>query len=234
MSSACRFHSRDKPAHGRLGFIGLADDGNHLVNIEQHQRPALQNMDALQHLVQPVLRAPLDGGLAKGNPLGEHLAQRLLRRASVQTNHGQVDRAGGLQAGVRQQRVDEFLLADAAGLGLAHQSHGGVFAGLVTHVVQHRQQRGLELVLLQAQGFFARLDFRVAEFLDFFEHPLRADAGRQFGHHQLPLAACQVFNLPACPALERAAAAAIRLGDLARAADDLATTGVVRAGNQRK
>ena len=38
-----------------LGLFGLADDGNDLVNIEQHQLPAFQNVDARQHLVEPVL-----------------------------------------------------------------------------------------------------------------------------------------------------------------------------------
>ena len=38
-----------------LGLIGLADDGNHLVNIEQHQLPPFEDVDAVQHLVQAVL-----------------------------------------------------------------------------------------------------------------------------------------------------------------------------------
>ena len=218
----------------RLGLIGLADDGNHLVNIEQHQRPALQNMDTVQNLVQPVPGPPLDSGLAERNPLGEHLFERFLCWPAVQANHGQVDRAGGFQAGVRQQRVDQLLLANPAGFGLTHQAHRRVLAGLITHHIQHRQHGGLELVLLQRQGFFAGLDFGVAEFFNFFQHALGTDTWGQFGHHQLPLAARQVFNFPAGPAFERTPATAISLGYLARTADDLATTGKVRAGNECK
>ena len=107
----------------RLGLVGLADDGDHLVDVEQHQLPAFEDVDAVQHLVQPVLRAALDGGLAELDPLGQHLAQRLLRRPAVQPDHRQVDRRRRLQAGVRQQRGDQFLLLDAAGLGLEHQAH---------------------------------------------------------------------------------------------------------------
>ena len=38
-----------------FGLISLTDDGNHLVDIEQHNLAALQNVNARQHLVQPVL-----------------------------------------------------------------------------------------------------------------------------------------------------------------------------------
>ena len=82
------------------------------------------------------------------------------------------------------------------------------------------------------QGFFTRLDFRVGEFFNLFEHPLTAYARRQFGHHQLPLAARHVFNLPARPHFERAAPAAVGIGNIGTVADDLAAARVVRAGHQ--
>ena len=84
-------------------LVRLADDGNHFVDIEQHQLPPLQDMDAVQHLAKAVARAPLHRGLAKRNPLGQHLAERLLRRPSVQPHHGQVDGGRALQTGVRKQ-----------------------------------------------------------------------------------------------------------------------------------
>ena len=60
---------------GGLGLVRLADDGDYLVNIKQHQLPPLKDVDAVQHLVEPVARAPLDGGLAEFDPLQQHLAQ---------------------------------------------------------------------------------------------------------------------------------------------------------------
>ena len=39
---------------GLLGLIGLADDGDHLVDIEQDELAAFQDVDALQHFLQPV------------------------------------------------------------------------------------------------------------------------------------------------------------------------------------
>jgi hypothetical protein len=121
---------------------------------------------------------------------------------------------------------------DAAGLGLEHQAHGRVLAGLVAHAVQHGQHAGLELVLLLRQRLLAGLDLGVGELLDLFQHALGADARRQLGHHQLPLAARQVLDLPARAHLERAAAGAVGVGNVAGRADDLAAAGVVRAGHQ--
>ena len=180
-----------------FGLVALSDDGDHLVNIEQHQLAAFQNMDAVEHLVQTVLRTTQNCRLAKLDPLGEHVAHRLLHRSAVDTHHRQVDRRRGLQTGVRQQSRDEFLLFDGAGFGFKHQTHSRVFAGLVAHHIEYRQNSGFELILLRAQGFFAGLDFGVGELFNFFEHALAAHAGGQFVHYQLPLTARKVFDHPA-------------------------------------
>ena len=126
-----------------------------------------------------------------------------------------------------QQRGDELLLPGAAGFGLAHQAHRRIFVGLIAHDIQHRQHSRLDLRLLQRQRLLARLDLRVGQLLNFFEHLLRADTGRQLGDHQLPLATRQLLNLPAGPHFERATARAIRLQNIARRTDDLPATGVV-------
>ena len=89
----------------------------------------------------------------------------------------------------------------------------------------------LSCVCSWRQRLLAGLDLGVGELLDLFQHALRAHAGRQLGHHQLPLAARQVFDLPARAHLEAAAAGAVGVGDVARRADDLAAAGVVGAGH---
>ena len=58
-----------------LGLIALANDGNHFVNVEQHQLTAFQDVDAVHHLAQAMLRAAHNGLLAERNPLKQHLAQ---------------------------------------------------------------------------------------------------------------------------------------------------------------
>jgi hypothetical protein len=42
-----------------LGLVGVADDRDHLVDVQQHELPAFEHVDAVEHLVQPVLGAAL-------------------------------------------------------------------------------------------------------------------------------------------------------------------------------
>ena len=79
----------------QLRIVAVANDGNHLVDVEQHQLATFQDMNAVQHLVQAVLRAAQDGGRAELDPLIQHLAQRLGHRATINTHHREVDRRGG-------------------------------------------------------------------------------------------------------------------------------------------
>ncbi len=215
------------------GLVARADDGDHLVDVEQHGLPPLEDVDAVQHLGEAVLAAPRDGLLAEGDPFLQHAPQRLLHGFAVQAHHGQVDGRGGFQAGVRQQRGDEFLLRHLARLGLEHDAHGRILARLVAHHVQHAQHRGLELRLLLRERLLAGLDLGIGELLDLFQHLLRGNAGRQLGHHHLPLAPRQVLDLPARAHLEAAAPRAVGVLDVARAADDLAAARVVRARHDR-
>mmetsp|Transcript_57652 Transcript_57652/g.135681 ORF Transcript_57652/g.135681 Transcript_57652/m.135681 type:complete len:823 (+) Transcript_57652:883-3351(+) len=217
---------------GLLGLVRLADDADDLVDVQQHQLPALEHMDALVDLGQAMLGAAAHRGLTEAHPLAQHLAQALLRGAAVGADHGQVDRRAALQAGVGQQRVDQVLLLHRAALGLEDDAHRRVLAGLVAHAVQHRQQAGLELQLLGRQRLFAGLDLGVGELLDLLQHLLRAGAVRQLGDDQLPLATGQVLDLPARPQLEAAAARHIGRANLLRRADELAAAGEVRAGQQ--
>ena len=215
-----------------LGLVAGADDGDDLVHVEQHRLPPFEDVDAVEHLGQPVAGAPLDGGVAKRDPLRQQLPQRLEHRPPVEPDGGEVDRRGGLQAGVRQQRAHQLGLFDAAAARLEHQAHRGFLARLVAHGVEHGEHAGLELVLLGGERLLAGLDLGVGELLDFLEHALRTHAGRQFGDDELPLAARKVFDLPARAHLERAAAAAVGLGNLGGAADDLRAAGVVGAAEQ--
>ena len=191
-------------------------------------------MDPRQHFVQAELRTALHRGLAKRNPLLQHLAHGLGHWATIQTHHRQVDGRRAFQAGVRQQRRDEFLLFDGAGFGFEHQTHWGVFARLIAHTVEHRQDGDLEHALLGAQGFLAGLHLGVGEFFNFFQHLLAADTGWQLVHHQLPLTPRQVFNHPACTHFERAPTGGIGVCNVRGAADDLTATGVIRAGQERQ
>ena len=163
---------------GLFGFIALADDGYHLVNVQQYQLATFQDMNPVKHFAQAVLTALDDGVLAEANPFRQHAPQRLRHRLTINPDHGQVDAAGGLQAGVRQQLGDQLGLRDGAGFRLKHQANRSLFARFVAHHIQHRQHAGLELCLLSAERFFTRLDFGVGDFFDFLKNPLRTHARR--------------------------------------------------------
>ena len=99
---------------------------------------------------------------------------------------------------MRQQCSDELLLFNATGFGFKHQSNRGIFAGFIAHHIEHRQDAGLKLHLICTQGFLTGLHFGIGELFNFFQYFLRTDTNGQLGHHQLPLTARHVFNLPAC------------------------------------
>ncbi|MCY1230828.1 hypothetical protein D9M72_432590 [compost metagenome] len=191
-------------------------------------------MDAVLDLAQAVARAARDGVEAERDPLRQDLAQALLPRAPVGADHDQVDRRAGFQAGMRQQRMDELLLADVLALGLEHQPHRRILAGFIAHRIQHCQYGGLELLLVLRQRLLAGLDLGVGDFLDLFQHLLRRGARWQLGHHQLPLAARHLLDGPARAHLQAAAAALVDLGDIGRRRDDLAAARIVRARHQRQ
>ena len=80
---------------GLLGLIALANDGNHLVDVEQHQLTTFQNMDTVHHLAQAMLGAANNGLLTERDPLRNHLAQRFLHWLAINAHRGHVDGRGG-------------------------------------------------------------------------------------------------------------------------------------------
>lgn len=213
-------------------LVGFADGLDDFVHVQVDHHPAFQHVDAVDDLVQAEARAARHGLRAERQPFSQDVAQALLARTAVGADADQVDRGAAFHAGLRQQRVDEFIAVHARGLGLEHQAHGGVLAGLVAHGVQQVQHDGLGLGLLGRQALLAGLDLGIGDFLDLFEHLLAGRSRRQLGHHQLPLAARHFLELPARAHLERAATGRIDLGDIGGRRDDLAAAGEVEAGHQ--
>ena len=58
----------------RLGLVGLANDFDDFVNVQQYRLATLENMDAVIHLAQAVLGAAGDGVEAKADPLAQNIA----------------------------------------------------------------------------------------------------------------------------------------------------------------
>ena len=132
-----------------------------------------------------------------------------------------------------QQRVDELVAIDPAAARLQHEAHRGVFAGLVAHRVEHRQDQRLGLLLVCRERLLAGLDLGVGQLLDLLEHLLRGDTRRQLGDHQLPLAARQIFEHMAGAHLEAATAICVGVADVFGRADHLAAARKVGARQHR-
>ena len=219
-----RLHQR------RSGLIRFADDADHLVDVQQHQLPAFQDVDAVLHLAQPVCTAATHRVQPEIDPFLQDVGQCLLARAPVPPQHHQVDRHRGFQAGAGQQGVHQQRLFDLRGTRLEHQAHRRLAAALVTHRVHHVQDLLLCLQLLGRQRLLAGAHLRIAEFLDLFQHLLGGHAVRQLVDDQLPLAARQLLDVPARPHTDGATATAIGLAQVGAAADDLPAPRKIRPG----
>ncbi len=190
--------------------------------------PPFEDVDAVLHLAQAMARAARDRGEPVVDPLAQNLAQALLARPAIRADHHQVDGRARFQRRMRQQRVGELLLADVLALGLEHQPHRRVLARLVAHRVEQAEQGLPELQLFRRQRLLAGAHLRVGQLLDLLQHLLRRGVGRQLRHHQLPLAAREVFDLPARAHLQAAAPGLVDLRDVRRRRDDLPAARKVR------
>ena len=83
----------------RLGLVLGADDADHLVDVEESDQQALQQMQPAQHLVEAVLEAPGHRLGAEAKPGGEDLPQVHDPRPAVQADEVHVDPVGALQVG---------------------------------------------------------------------------------------------------------------------------------------
>ena len=95
-----------------LRLVGLADDADHLVDVQVDKHPPFEDVDAVVHLAKAMPGAPRDGVEAEIHPFAQHLAQRLLARPAVQADGHHVDRHRGFHAGVGQQHGHELGLVD--------------------------------------------------------------------------------------------------------------------------
>ena len=214
-----------------LGLVRFTDDADDLVDVEQHQLPPFKDVDAILDLAQAVGAAPAHGVQPEVDPLLQDLSERLLAGPLVLPQHHQIDGHRGFQTGAGQQRVDQQRLLDAGGLGLEDQAHGSLTAAFVAHRIHHVQDLRLGLQLLGREGLLAAAHLRVAQLLDLFQHLLGRDTMRQLIDNQLPLAPGQFLDVIAGTHADGAPAAAVGLGQVGTAADDLAAAREVGAGH---
>ncbi len=138
MSSACRSRQAEARDQRRLGLVALADDADHLVDVEQHELPAFEDVDAVVHLGQAVLGAPAHGGRAgsRSTPSGSGAAPSGIGRPSSPI----IVRLIGAELSrlvCASSAVISSLRLDRAALGLEDQAHRRLLARLVAHAVEH-------------------------------------------------------------------------------------------------
>ncbi len=190
----------------------LADDTDHLIEVEEDDAQAFQQVQTLLDAGDPPLRAAvqhhatmIQEGLQAG--LQPHDARRVGR-----VQHVHIDREADFQIRQLEQAFHQHFRLDGAVLGLKDQTY--VFSRFIANIAQ---QRGL-LVLYQVRQAFDQ-----AAFLD-----LVGD----FGDDDAPGSTAQVFGLPSCAQTNPATTGLIGLMNGRMALDRHAPGGEVRPRHQ--
>ena len=173
MSSAWRSDRRNSAISAGLRLVRIADDVDHLVDVQQDRFAAFQDVDAVIDLAQLEFGTAAHRDEAEVDPLLQDVGQALLARAAVAADHHQVDRVGRLQRRMRQQHQHELGLVLVLRLRLEHQAHRRVAARFVADRVERTEDQLLERQLLRRQRLLAHLDLRIGQLLDLLEHLLR-------------------------------------------------------------
>ena len=125
-----------------LGVVLLADDADHLVQIQE------DDQEAVQQLQPPLDRAEAMAGAADQHlaamvqPGAQHAAQAEHHGRPVGRQHVHVQREAGFQLGGAEQRLHQRCGFDGAGLRL--QDQADLLRAFVPDVPQQRQLLGLQ------------------------------------------------------------------------------------------
>ena len=96
-----------------LGVVLEADDANHFIQVQVGNQQAVENVQPIVDLLQPVLQAPGDRVSAIDQPLLEQRQQALDRRALVEPDHVHVDPVALFEVRAREQVAHEPLRVHA-------------------------------------------------------------------------------------------------------------------------
>ena len=120
-----------------LGLVLLADDADHLVQVEIGDPVGGEHLDALLDLRQPVARAPDQHDHAVLEEGAQHLGEAHHPRHALGVEHVQVQRQPHLQLGLAEQLLHQQL--GRYGACARHQDHAHLLGGLVADIGQQRQ-----------------------------------------------------------------------------------------------
>ncbi|GBE09914.1 hypothetical protein BMS3Abin12_00466 [bacterium BMS3Abin12] len=126
------------PQH-RFRPVLAADDHDHLVEVQECDQQAFEDMQSPADLLQPVLQAPAHGGGAEIEPFDEQRAQIADMRAAVETDDVALHAVAAFEVRSGEQVRHQGLGVDAAGTRHDHQPRRVLVVGLVAQVLDHRQ-----------------------------------------------------------------------------------------------
>ena len=226
MSSACRSLSLKRCDQRRLRLVGVADDADHLVDVQQHQLPAFEDVDAVAAPCRADARERRSTVRWRNAIHSASIWRRLFcvgrpsRPTIVRLIGAELSRLVCASSVVIELLLRRCVLR----LGLEHEAHRRVLARLVAHRVEHREHASaFSCTCSGEQRLLAGLDLRVGELLDLLEHLLRADApggSSVTTSCHWPRARSSIFQR--ARTFSAAAAARVRRADVVGAADDLA------------
>ena len=128
-----------------LGIVLLAHDPDHLVDVQVGDHQAFQDVQALFHLLQPVLQAPAHRLGAVLQPFLQDGLQVLDPGPPVDADHVQVDPVTALQVRGGEQVRHQFRQVHPVRARDKHQPGRVFMVGFIAQVLQHRQFLRLHL-----------------------------------------------------------------------------------------
>ncbi len=182
----------------RLRLVLAADDADHLIEIEEGDEQAIEDVQPLRHLLQAVLQAPRDGGGTKLEPLGEDLLQSHHARTAVEGNDVEIDAVVALEIGGHEQVVHQLHQIDPVGARHDDQARRVLVIGLIVVALDHRQLLGAVLLV------------------DLLQHATRRHLVGERRDDDVA-----VLDLPGGARLERADALVVELLEIGARRDDL-------------
>src|SRR5690606_15816710 len=117
----------------------------HLVQIQEGNQQAVQQVQPRQHLVQPELQTTAHGADPEAQPLAEQAVQPLDCRAPVGADDVHVDPVAVLQVGSGEQVLHQLVGIDPVGARHDDDAGGVLMIGLVPQVGNQWQLPGLHL-----------------------------------------------------------------------------------------
>ena len=103
--------------HDRFRLILVSNNRNHLINIEVGDNQTIKNMQAINHLLQTMLKATANDLCTPSEPLSQYLTQVFHLRTTINTDHIEVNAVAALKISGGKQVRHQLLNIDTVRAG---------------------------------------------------------------------------------------------------------------------